>query len=124
MAELSVLLAALNGVLSVLNMKEGKRVKKIDAVTSIKNAITATRDHYNNNGEITNIMISNLWRDAFNKTAKAKIFDGNEFAKSLSYKADFWANTNLWLSNDAAMELVPKLSIVEDQCNALLESLK
>jgi hypothetical protein len=122
-SSIALLFTSLNSAIKTIGFKDAKRDKKIEALTAIQKAVIATQDYYNKHGNKSNVDISNLWLEAFNKTKKAKIFDSEKFADSLYQKARFWSDTGKWLIKEASMELVPLLKDIDEECNAILEIL-
>lgn len=124
MSTLEAILKLLDELKEALNRKEEKDAKLVNAVSSIQLAIIETREFYKMHGSTTNTKLSKLWLDAFEKTKNANILSAENFAISLYQKARFWGDTDSWIKLDSAMELVPLLNDIDEECNSLLERLK
>ncbi len=103
--------SAINSVLS----KKGTLIdKKIDAVKLMQRATNNTRNYLviSNNDYQPNAELSHLWNDAF----AAMLPIDSTLARSLNDKSKFWSNPHVWITEEGAMELIPTLNELEDNC--------
>lgn len=110
---------AINSVLS----KKGTRIdKKVDAVKLMQRAINNTRNYLvnSNNNYQPNADLSNLWNDAY----AAMMPIDTELARRLNDKSRFWSNPHIWIAEEGAMELIPTLKELEDNCDLIMVELE
>ena len=92
------------------------------AITSIKKAVIETKSYIEKDGYKQNTDLSALWLEAMNACVQADIT--GELPEYLYHKADFWGSPQDWLNNPGSLELVPKLRMLNDECDSLLVKLK
>lgn len=92
-----------------------------DALASIQRATIRTRNFIQKNGYEPNEELSELWTVALQKSINARIEGLPEY---LFQKAKFWGRPQDWLREDSAMELVPKLNYLEEQCESMILRLR
>ena len=113
------LISELNSAIQSNLTKKGTRIdKKIEAVRSLQKAINNTRNYLikSNNDYQPNVELSNLWNEAF----AAMLPIDNSLAMRLNFKSRFWSDPNNWLEYKSAMELVPGLKELEEDCDSII----
>lgn len=93
----------------------------IQAITDLQLAILETRQYIDNVGYQPNTELSRLWLNAFGSLQRAGIYADGE---RLFDKARFWGNPQEWLAVDGAMELIPTLRELENECSTILVRIK
>jgi hypothetical protein len=123
-----VLVDAIKSVISELIKKSIEGIWKtkdrkalVEAITSIQIATIKTRNFIKEKGYEQNEELSELWLDALNKVALAKIHD--DLPGSLHSKAKFWGQPKDWIKNPETLKLVPKLNYLDEKCEMLLKQL-
>jgi len=101
--------------------KKGTRIQhKINAMEALQRAINATRVYLLENEYVPNLMLSNLWLDAFSAMIKID----KRLAGRLRQKSKFWTDPGSWLMEDNAMELVPDLNELNEKCDLIMVELE
>ncbi len=118
------ILISIKDILSLLDRGHARDERITEALVSIQTAIIETKKHINSVGYETNTDLSKLWFDSFDKIKKSRIYHDNEFPEFLYQKARFWGNPSEWLAEPSALELVPTLNRLENECDHILRSLK
>ena len=98
-----------------------RRERISSALIAIQQASIETRKFIDNKGYRRNTDLSKMWNDALKKSLDAELKD---LPRYLHNKAKFWGNPEDWSKEKASMELVPKLSYLNDQCDMLLIELE
>jgi hypothetical protein len=102
--------------------KRGTRLsRKIEAVRTMERAINNTRAYLvNSRGRYkANTELSDLWNEAF----AAMLPIDKDLAKRLNANSRFWSDPAVWQLEPAAMELVPELDELSEQCDLILVEL-
>ena len=110
--------SALEKVLS----KRGTRLtKKIEAVRAMERAINNTRVFLveSKGNYKANAVLSDLWNEAF----AAMLPIDKDLARRLNASSRFWSDPAVWQLEPAAMELVPELDELSEQCDLILVEL-
>ncbi|KSA11549.1 hypothetical protein [Maribacter dokdonensis] len=102
-------------------INQARKERISSALISIQQASLETRNFIDNKGYRVNTDLSRLWNDALKKSIDA---DLKNLPRFLQNKAKFWGKPQDWLKEKASMELVPKLSYLNDQCDMLLIKLE
>ena len=97
----------------------GKDEKLVDAVVAIQRAISETRKQIQSNGYQPNAEIRDHWFEAYKLCQKAR-----KYNRMLYDKARFWDNPQKWLKEPGSLELIPSLRQLEDDCEALLVTIR
>jgi len=100
---------------------QARRERISSALIAIQQASLETRKFIDNRGYHSNTDLSKMWNDALKKSLDADIKDLPRF---LHNKAKFWGKPEDWRKEKASMELIPKLSYLNDQCDMLLIQLE
>jgi hypothetical protein len=100
---------------------QARRERISSALIAIQQASLETRKFIDNRGYRSNTDLSKMWNDALKKSLDADIKDLPRF---LHNKAKFWGKPEDWRKEKASMELIPKLSYLNDQCDMLLIQLE
>lgn len=100
-----------------------EREKNLLALRAIRKALRETRLFIQENGYAPNGKLSELWHVAFEATSEIDAFKNDPFVLSLYDKSRYWEDPKTWSMNPAAMDLVPKLLLIEDKCEILLKEL-
>ena len=119
-----VLVDSIREVLKIIASKLSRFDPKatIAAITAIQRATIKTRNFISDHGYKRNEELTDLWHDALNKVIAANIDEG--LPDYLYQKARFWGEPKDWIDNPTSLELVPKLSQLDEKCGMLLEKLK
>lgn len=100
---------------------QARRERISSALIAIQQASLETRKFIDNKGYRANTDLSKLWNDALKKSLDAEL---KELPRYLHNKAKFWGKPDDWRREKASMELVPKLTYLNDQCDMLLIQLE
>jgi hypothetical protein len=119
-----VLVDGIKDVLKVVGTRLPKFDRKatIAAITAIQKATIKTRNFISDHGYKRNEDLTDLWHDALNKVIEAHIDEG--LPDYLYQKARFWGEPSDWIANPKSLDLIPKLSQLDEKCGILLEKLK
>ncbi|MBZ9729990.1 hypothetical protein LB467_09860 [Salegentibacter sp. JZCK2] len=100
---------------------QDRRERISSALIAIQQASLETRKFIDNKGYRANTDLSKMWNDALKKSLDAEL---KNLPRFLHNKAKFWGKPEDWRNEKASMELVPKLSYLDDQCDMLLIQLE
>ena len=119
-----VLVDSIRDVLKTITSKLSKFDPKATAIaiTAIQKATIRTRNFIADHGYKRNEELTELWHDALNKVVAANIDEG--LPDYLYQKARFWGEPKDWIDNPTSLELVPKLTQLDEKCGILLQKLK
>lgn len=119
-----VLIDNIKEVLRITSFKLSKFDPKATtaAIVAIQKATIKTRNFISDYGYKRNEELTDLWHDALNKVIEANIDDG--LPDYLYQKARFWGEPKDWINNPTCLELVPKLSQLDEKCGMLLQKLR
>ena len=112
----------LKKIASKLSGFEFDRKAMIIAISAIQKATIRTRNFISEQGYKRNEELTDLWHDALNKVVDANIGEG--LPDYLYQKAKFWGEPKDWIDDPVRLELVPKLSLLDEKCEMLLRRLK
>ena len=107
-----------NLVFSGFSIQSERRIKLVEALTAINQAIIETKKFIRDEGFIENSDLSKLWRKALGKATVAGLGEG--LPAYLYQKANFWGEPSDWIENEAALEIVPRLDYLKDICDDIL----
>lgn len=96
---------------------QARRERISSALVAIQQASLETRKFIDHKGYRENTDLSKMWNDALKKSLDAEL---KGLPRYLHNKAKFWGKPDDWRREKASMELVPKLSYLNDQCDMLL----
>lgn len=118
-----VLVDTIKDVLRIIAKKLPKFDPKAtaEAITAIQKATIRTRNFISDHGYKRNEELTELWHNALNKVVAANIDEG--LPDYLYQKARFWGEPKDWISNPTSLELIPKLSQLDEKCGMLLVKL-
>ena len=98
------------------------RKSLITAITAIQKATIKTRNFITDSGYQRNEELTDLWHDALNKVVEANIEDN--LPEYLYQKAKFWGEPKQWILSPETLELIPKLSYIDEKCDMLMLEVK
>ena len=117
------IIKTVEGLLSKVLGKRGIRITyKIEAVTAMQRAINATETYLAKSKKQIepNSQLADLWLTAFEKMLRID----KPLARKLRHTSNFWSNPEKWTNEQSAMELLPDLKDLYEQCEQILIELE
>lgn len=119
------LLSAFFCLLKLKELRDGhNNPRNLELLTALMRAVTSTRKFISTNGYVTSPEIQDLWLDVLEKARKSTLHRAGHLPDYIYAKANFWGDPEAWRSQDASLELVPKLKDLEREIESLRGYLK
>jgi hypothetical protein len=99
--------------------KKDANIRK--ALIDLQLAVLETENYINDRGYSSNTELTRLWLSSFDSIKGSGLYANQRFPEFLYNKARFWGNPEKWLREPGAMELIPTLKEIENECANILE---